>query len=374
MTAGCELLFAPVDDDPPTRPRRTTSDECDRNSDCGGGERCDDGECVDIGEGEGEGGEGEGEGEQPPPLPACGAVGCPEILSFTSNRTTITNFNTAVISAVVTDPDGVADLLGGVLFDPSTNGTYGTFIATGAGTFSIDVDWDVLDPVRSIEFTSSATRILRGRFFDQGGLEAFADVTVTLRCDDNTERACDGQCGFERCNGTCQRSTSFSNDDNCGGCGVSCGNGFCEFNDIGEPECFGGGGEGEGEGGNGVEYVGTPEDGVKCAAAGTCSEECCVDIFSQTTLCVAGGECFSGVGGSCDGPEDCDAASECCFSPTSFNAACVPAGECREAGNSEICFNSGGCNGDELCCTSPSAALFGLDAGICQVAVDDQCP
>jgi hypothetical protein len=55
---ACDALFAPPVEDAPTRPRRD-DDECERDRDCDGGERCDDGECVAIGEGEGEG-EGEG--------------------------------------------------------------------------------------------------------------------------------------------------------------------------------------------------------------------------------------------------------------------------------------------------------------------------
>ena len=44
---------------------------------------------------------------------------------------------TVVFTAVVTDPDGIEDLIGGTLEDPTTGGTYGA-IATSAseGSYS----------------------------------------------------------------------------------------------------------------------------------------------------------------------------------------------------------------------------------------------
>ncbi len=370
ITSACELLLPAPAEEPPPRGRRGGDDECSRNSDCAGGERCDDGECVDIEAGEGE---GEGEGEPPPPPPpACGEVGCPEIISFSSNRSTLSERDTATLSAVVTDPDGVSDLIGGVLLDPSTNTVYGTFTATGAGTFSIDVSWNTLNPVRAIEFSSSTTRVLRGRFFDQGGLEALGDVTLTLRCNTAGDAACDGQCAFERCNGSCQRTSSFTDANNCGGCGVRCSSGICQPDNNDVFSCLGGGGEGEGEGEGepGVEYTGTRENGVVCGVAGTCAEDCCLDPFTTTSVCAAAGQCLF-LAGSCDGPEDCAGNEECCFG--SFSTSCVAAGQCRSTGN-EVCVTRADCAAGELCCASPTALAFGFDAGICQQAVDGACP
>jgi hypothetical protein len=65
VSSGCDFasLFAPPADDGDSGRRRPTND-CESDDDCGGGEVCDDGDCVEIAEGEGEN-PGEGEGENP---------------------------------------------------------------------------------------------------------------------------------------------------------------------------------------------------------------------------------------------------------------------------------------------------------------------
>jgi hypothetical protein len=295
-------------------------------------------------------------------------------LSFSSNRTTLGPSDTATLSAVVTDPDGVGDLLGGVLLDPTTDTTYGTFTATGAGTFSIDVDWGVLGAVRAVDFATSTTRVVRGRFFDQGGLAAFADVTLSLACSDGSA-ACDGRCGRARCDGTCRNEADFVDDDNCGGCGVRCtGGAFCST-DFTSPRCVGGGeGEGEGEGEPSQPFTGTPEAGVVCGAAGTCADACCFDLFTTTPSCVASADaCLIGGAATCDGPEDCGPGTECCFA--GFGASCVTTGECRAGGNgSEVCNSNRDCLTGELCCSNTLVAAFGFSAGTCAVADNGNCP
>ena len=369
LLPACDLLLppaAPLDGARPPRDR----DECDDDDDCDGGEECDDGDCVDIEptEGEGEGGEGEGE-PPPPPLPVCGAIDCPEILSLSSNLTTLGEFDNATVSAVVTDPDGVADLIGGVLLDPVSDSTYGAFNSTGAGTFTISVSWNSLGPVRTIDFDGSATRVVRARFFDQAGNEAFGDLTFTLRCDED-DGACDGRCGAERCNGTCLSGEDLSSDANCGGCGVSCvAPEECTFVDaINEFGCECPGGECTTPE-PGTRYSGTAEDGVVCN--GDVCDTCCLG-FDQTFGCDDGsGNCLFTIA-TCDGPEDCAGGEECCES--GFQASCVETGVCRANGNREVCVRDSDCIAGELCCTSDQVIAAGLDGGVCSVAEAGQCP
>lgn len=386
LVAGCDvlngLLAPPPIDDGGGRPGGGGggggNDDCDDDGDCRGGEFCnDDGECEDIDGGEGE----EGEGEGPPPPPECNGAGCPEILSLTTNRSTLDERGSATISAVVTDPDGVADVIGGVLLDPVSNDTYGSFFAASAGAFQISVSWNELNPVRRIEFNGSTSRTVRARFFDQAGNEAFADVAFTLACSE-AETACDAQCGAERCGGACV--SDFSDDDNCGSCGHACNaDAFCEFdeNDGGftcfcdRPPCDGGAeGEGEGEGGvPGEPFSGTRENGVVCGAAGTCPDVCCVDFLSQSSSCVASTDQCPFGGATCDGPEDCSVGEECCFA--GFGATCTPTGDCRDGGNREVCVNSNDCAFGELCCSSSTVTAFGGDAGVCaEETPEGGCP
>lgn len=172
----------------------------------------------DAGEGEGE--SGEGEGETVPPPGACAEVGCPRILTLSANTTTFTPSTTIVISAVVTDPDGIDDVIGGVLLDPVNNASYGAFQTSAAeGAYELRLAWDDVNTTRSIDFATSATRSLRARFFDQAGHETLQDLVVTLTCEGPS--ACAGACQKVRCGTTCIDDT-FVNDDHCGRCDVAC--------------------------------------------------------------------------------------------------------------------------------------------------------
>jgi hypothetical protein len=91
-----------------------------------------------------------------------------------------------ILSAVLTDPDGVDDLVGGSLVDLGTGATYGTF-ATSAqeGAYSITVSWDALDGVDQIETSEAALQIARqleARFFDQAGHLASQTISIDLGC------------------------------------------------------------------------------------------------------------------------------------------------------------------------------------------------
>ena len=367
---ACDLLLgvpaAPIDGGGGRGAR--DPDECNDDDDCDGGEECDDGDCVNLSA-------GEGEGEPPPPPPVCGEVGCPEILALSSNVSTIGPFDSAVLSAVVTDPDGVADLIGGVLIDPISASTYATFTATGTGTFTISVSWSSLNPVRPIDFDGQASRLVRARFFDQAGHEAFGDVTLTLRCEAD-DVACAGQCGSERCDGSCLTAEQLSDPANCGACANQCDVGaVCDFDDVN------GGFACACPSGNcgppdppqpGTRYAGAPEIGVVCGAQ-TCaaSTSCCFDLNSSLSCDDGTGACFFPVA-SCDGPEDCAANEECCLA--SLQSVCQPAGQCRSDGNREVCVDDDDCAGTEICCTDGQAAGFGLDGGVCALPEAGQCP
>ncbi|MCA9611058.1 MAG: hypothetical protein KC619_35935 [Myxococcales bacterium] len=141
-----------------------------------------------------------------------GDPSAPRILSLSTNVTTLGPGTSLVITAVVTDPDGIADLIGGQLEAP-TGGTYGAFVTSGGeGSFSITLSLSDLDAVEAIAAPpSGADRTLRARFFDSAGLEASRDLTVRLTCDDGVS----GLCGH-----ICQDlGTSY---DHCGSCNASC--------------------------------------------------------------------------------------------------------------------------------------------------------
>lgn len=89
--------------------------ECRFRRDCDEGFDCDDGVCVP--DDDGPGGEGEGEGD-PPPDPEG-----PQYLQFSTNVTTVHNTDTVIFTAVLTDPDGIDDIIGGSLVNPDNDAT-----------------------------------------------------------------------------------------------------------------------------------------------------------------------------------------------------------------------------------------------------------
>ena len=214
LATGCGIpgfdLFGP-----------SNEDECRFDSDCGDDEECDRGECVELdegneGEGEGDPGEGEGEGD-PPPDPQG-----PRFLQLSTNITTMDSSDSLIITAVLTDDDGVDDIIGGSLVDPDNAASYGAFQTSASeGSYQITLGWSALNSVRPIDFGTTGTRRLLARLFDVAGDEAAQSVTITLTC--NGEPACNGYCGAARCSdNTCTSSEGTPDGAQWGICGSTC--------------------------------------------------------------------------------------------------------------------------------------------------------
>lgn len=133
----------------------------------------------------------------------------PRILTFATNVARLTEGETLRFTAIVSDPDGAGDILGGTLLDPG-GATYGSFLASGQpGSYSLDLAWAELHQVAAIQFDAEASRVFVARFFDAAGNTAETTASVTLHCDGDA--ACGGSCA--------DLSTSA---DHCGTCGNTC--------------------------------------------------------------------------------------------------------------------------------------------------------
>jgi hypothetical protein len=121
--------------------------------------------------------------------PPMSTPGGPVFLSFSANTQVLEYQETLVFSAVLTDPDGIDDLIGGTLLDPASGATYGSFQTSAAeGSYQLSVAWAAIDTVISIDTPPiGANRAFRAEFFDQGGNKATQDVSVLLRCSNDTE-------------------------------------------------------------------------------------------------------------------------------------------------------------------------------------------
>ena len=145
-----------------------------------------------------------------------GEAGAPFFISFSTNVGQITDGESVIFTAIVSDPDGFGDIAGGTLFTQDGKFSYGPFVSAGQeGTYSITVSWAAIDQVEAIEFENlEEERVFRAEFFDKGGHKVAQETTIKLRCD-----------GGGACGGGCK---DFKTDGaNCGGCGVVCTNG-CE--------------------------------------------------------------------------------------------------------------------------------------------------
>lgn len=257
---------------------------------CGGGETCDAaGQCI-----------------------APGDSG-PRFITFNTNVIRITDDETVRFTAVVTDPDGIDDLIGGTLRDPVSGATYGSFTTSAAeGSYQIELSWNDIHFVRDISFEDERVRSFEAEFFDTAANRSTRTIDITLFCDEATApAACDGVCvdyaataycggcdiacasgGFcaaagpsfgcacgvneADCSGRC---TSITTTSNCGGCGVS-----CRSDQLCDGACICG--------------VGLSECGGACTGlfnSGTCGESCtaCADddwCDGERCLLPAGGD------------------------------------------------------------------------------------
>ena len=135
--------------------------------------------------------------------------GGPELLSFGTNVTTMTEADTVTFVAVLTDPQGLSNLVGGHLSDPTGQTQYGAFIATNQGSYSLSLTWSQIYQATSFQFVGKTSIKFVAEFFDVQGRSTTRDTTLTLACPAAAWGTCGGGC------------YDFANDENhCGGCGA----------------------------------------------------------------------------------------------------------------------------------------------------------
>jgi hypothetical protein len=120
---------------------------------------------------------------------------------------TMTNLDRLVVSAVVTDPDGIDDLIGGTLMTTDGASTFGAFATDASeGAYSISLTWTDINAAQAIDAPADATtpRGFRASFFDVAGHSVYRDVTVKLGCADH-RLACGGECLVDAC-GVCGKT------------------------------------------------------------------------------------------------------------------------------------------------------------------------
>jgi hypothetical protein len=142
-----------------------------------------------------------------PPPPDSTGPGAPRIINFATNVKTVEVGQPVVFTALVTDPQGVDDLIGGRLVDPESGAVYGAFATQATeGAYSLRLEWRDLQSVRTIDSPfGGIDRDFRAEFFDQAGNAAHETVRLRLAC--GARAVCGGKC------------SGLREQEHCGSCG-----------------------------------------------------------------------------------------------------------------------------------------------------------
>ncbi len=153
----------------------------------------------------------------------------PQILSLQTNVSKLTAGESVVFTAVLTDSDGLADIVGGTLSDTTGVIGYGPFVAAGQpGTYSISLSWEDMHQAEPIQFEGmDLVRVFRAEFYDLAANKVSEDVELALTCAEGS--SCDGVC-----------LDIMTDAEHCGSCAGVCGLG-CEGGSCTPAwgECFG---------------------------------------------------------------------------------------------------------------------------------------
>lgn len=157
--------------------------------------------------------------------------GGPQIVMLSTNVTTLASSQTLLITAIVTDPDGIDDVIGGTLFDPDTEATYGAFVTSAAeGAYQLSLTWAQINTVKPINAgAEGAPRRFLARFFDTAAHSTQREIVTTLQCSAaGVLTACDGRCVDLQ-----------TDEQNCGTCNHPAGNAGSEMLTCrdGQPSC-----------------------------------------------------------------------------------------------------------------------------------------
>lgn len=149
----------------------------------------------------------------------------PVIIDLSSNTSVMNENSTLIITAIVTDPQGIGDLIGGSLKNVSETLSYGAFSTSGEeGSYQITLYWDDLDTVEAVwAERAGRERVFKALFYDQAGHMASDNISVTLQCTAG-RAACDGDCLDHQdiCDGGNTCIDVGSDPTNCGACDFSC--------------------------------------------------------------------------------------------------------------------------------------------------------
>ncbi len=160
----------------------------------------------------------------------------PQIIEFTANPTTLNESGSSSLSLIVTDPQGSDDIAAVRLIEQSSGTSLGNFAQDGGGAYSTSVSWNDISSAVDITFDGSFSVVLTAEAIDNAGERSTRSISLALACSE-ADSACGGTCGETFCGGECLSAQDlFGSNQNCGGCGNSCGGGdICSIDECLDP-------------------------------------------------------------------------------------------------------------------------------------------
>ena len=138
----------------------------------------------------------------------------PEIAMLSASAPDLRPDRSVTVVAVVTDPDGSDDVMGGTLHGSDPALAYGVFEPTGEGVFELTISWDDAYALEGFSFEGVGEIPLTATFRDHGGATADRGLTLALACGGELDAP--AVCAAGEC-------TDLASDlDNCSSCGTAC--------------------------------------------------------------------------------------------------------------------------------------------------------
>jgi hypothetical protein len=162
-----------------------------------------------------------------PPDPSS-SPDAPRVLTLTMSPLVLRPAAPVTIGAIVSDPQGLADVAGGTLGEVDKNvlGVFDAPAGSGSGAFTFALTWEKVNAEGVLEFgPEGLKRTYRATFFDAAGHTTSRDFQVTIECDSYGLEARNGVCD-ERCvdTGDCQ---DWATRRNVTGGNVTCRDRLC---------------------------------------------------------------------------------------------------------------------------------------------------
>ena len=154
-------------------------------------------------------------------LDASTPMSAPVFQVLNLDTTTVSPGDRIEVTAVVSDPDGAADVLGGRITRVGSGAQVAVFRAISAGAFTATLTWDQLNAEETVVTgPEGARRTYLVTFVDNVGLEVHREIEILLTCAISGQGLCDGAC------------TRLDTIENC----VTCGN-VCSANEFAVASC-----------------------------------------------------------------------------------------------------------------------------------------